>query len=127
MKNNTNRTQELTPEAHHEQLRLLQTRFEQHMTRHANMAWADVQAKLETNPAKLWTLSEMENTGGEPDVIGYDETAGEFLFIDCSPESPAGRRNVCYDRDALEARKNFKPKDTAMDMAAAMGIDLLTE
>jgi len=127
MKNNKNTTEELPDEKHQELFRLLQTRFEQHMTRHANIAWADVQARLEANPDKLWSLSEMERTGGEPDVIGYDETTSEFVFADCSPESPAGRRNVCYDREALDARKNFKPKDTAMDMAAAMGIELLTE
>ena len=97
------------------------------MNRHNTLDWTAVQAKLEAYPEKLWSLAEMEKTGGEPDVVGHDEKPGEFVFYDCSAESPAGRRNVCYDREALEARKEFKPKDTAMDMAAAMGVEILTE
>ncbi len=127
MKNNKNTTQELPDDARDALLTTLQTRFEKHMRRHAGLAWADVLAKLVANPGKLWSLDQMENTGGEPDVIDYDPSTGEFVFADCSPESPAGRRNVCYDREALDARKNFKPKDTAMDMASEMGIELLTE
>ena len=122
-----NTTQELTDESRDALLKTLQARFEKHMNRHAGLAWADVLAKLVANPGKLWSLYQMENTGGEPDVIDYDPSTGEFVFADCSSESPAGRRNVCYDREALDARKNFKPKDTAMDMASEMGIELLTE
>jgi hypothetical protein len=97
------------------------------MTRHRGLEWADVQTKLEANPEKLWSLHEMERTGGEPDVVGHDKNTGEFIFYDCSAESPKGRRSLCYDREALEARKEHKPKDAAMDVAAAMGIELLTE
>lgn len=97
------------------------------MSRHKGLEWAKVQAKLETNTEKLWSLSEMARTGGEPDVVGYDKATGEYIFYDCSAESPEGRRNVCYDRGGLEARKAFKPEDNAIDMAAAMGIELLTE
>ena len=110
-----------------ELLGTLKGRFEKNMDRHKGIAWAKVQAKLEGNIEKLWSLNEMEQTGGEPDVVGHDKTTGEYIFYDCSAESPAGRRNVCYDREALEARKQFKPKNTAMDMAAAMGIEILTE
>ena len=97
------------------------------MNRHKGLDWAKVQAKLEANPDKLWSLSEMESTGGEPDVVGHDKKTGEFVFYDCSAESPKGRRSVCYDREALESRKEHKPKDSAIDMATAMGIELLTE
>ena len=110
-----------------ELLRTLKARFEKNMNRHKGLEWAKVQAKLEANAEKLWSLNEMERTGGEPDVVGFDKKTGEYLFYDCSAESPKGRRSVCYDREALEARKEHKPKDSAMDMAAAMGIELLTE
>jgi len=110
-----------------ELLRVLNARFEKNMNRHKGLEWAKVQAKLEANPEKLWSLNEMERTGGEPDVVGYDKKTGEYIFYDCSAESPKGRRSFCYDREALESRKEFKPKDTAMDMAAAMGIEILTE
>jgi len=110
-----------------ELLRALKTRFEKNMNRHKGLEWVKAQAKLEANSEKLWSLNEMESTGGEPDVVGYDKKTDEYIFYDCSAESPKGRRNVCYDREALESRKNFKPKDTAMDMAAAMGIEILTE
>ncbi len=105
----------------------LQTRFEQNMKRHAGVEWAQVQAKLEAHPDKLGSLHEMERTGGEPDVVAYDQKADEYIFYDCSAESPASRRSLCYDGEALEARKANKPKDSAVDMAAAMGIELLTE
>jgi Protein of unknown function (DUF4256) len=105
----------------------LKARFEKHMNRHRGLEWADVQAKLEANPEKLWSLNEMEKTGGEPDVVGRDKQTGEYIFYDCSAESPKGRRSVCYDRAALEARKEHKPKNNAMDMAAAIGIEMLTE
>ena len=108
-------------------LRALKARFEKNMNRHKGLEWAKVQAKLEANPEKLWSLHEMERTGGEPDVIGHDKKSGEYIFYDCSAESPKGRRSVCYDREALEARKEHKPENSAMDMAAAMGIELLTE
>src|SRR5574341_1259149 len=118
---------ELSPEQSEELLRALKARFEKNMNRHKGLEWAKVQAKLEANPEKLWSLNEMERTGGEPDVVGYDKKTGEHIFYDCSAESPNGRRSLCYDREALESRKEFKPKDTAMDMAAAMGIEILTE
>jgi hypothetical protein len=105
----------------------LKARFEKHMPRHAGLAWGQVLARLEADPEKLWPLNEMERTGGEPDVVGEDPATGEILFYDCSAESPAGRRSLCYDREALEARKANKPESTAMEMAAAMGIELLTE
>ncbi len=108
-------------------LGVLKTRFEKNMKRHAGLEWAAVQARLEANPGKLWSLLEMERTGGEPDVVGVDAATGEVIFFDCSPESPAGRRNLCYDRDALNARKQFKPENSAMDVAAEMGIEMLTE
>lgn len=119
--------QDLPPAESKELLSTLKTRFEKHMGRHAGMEWAKVQARLEANAGKLWSLYEMEHTGGEPDVVGYDPKTGEYLFFDCSPESPAGRRNVCYDRQALDARKEFKPGNSALDMAAEMGIEILTE
>lgn len=117
----------LSPGHREELLKVLKTRFEKHMNRHKGLEWSDVQARLEANPAKLWSLSEMERTGGEPDVVGHDRKTGEYIFYDCSAESPAGRRNVCYDREALDSRKEHKPKNNVLDMAAAMGIELLTE
>ncbi len=118
---------ELSPEQCEELLRALKARFEENMNRHQGLEWAKVQAKLEANPEKLWSLHEMERTGGEPDVVGHDKTTDETIFYDCSAESPNGRRSICYDREALESRKKFKPENNAMDMAAAMGIELLTE
>lgn len=118
---------ELSPEQREELLQTLKARFEKNMSRHPGLEWADVQAKLEANPEKLWSLHEMEETGGEPDVVGHDGKTGEYLFYDCSAESPKGRRSVCYDREALESRKEHKPKNSAVEMAAAMGIELLTE
>ena len=117
----------LSPGQREELLTALKARFEKNMNRHQGLDWADVKAKLETNPEKLWSLSEMERTGGEPDVVGQDRKTGEYIFCDCSPESPKGRRSVCYDREALESRKEAKPKNSAIDMAAAMGVELLTE
>jgi hypothetical protein len=108
-------------------LNALKIRFEENMTRHQGRAWRDVQARLEANPGKLWSLNEMERTGGEPDVVGYDEKRGENIFYDCAAESPLGRRSLCYDREALNARKEHKPENSAIEMAAAMGIELLTE
>ena len=108
-------------------LRALKARFEKNKNRHKGLEWARVQAKLEANPGKLWPLGEMERTEGEPDVVGHDEKTGEYIFYDCSAESPKGRRSLCYDREALESRKEHKPEDNAVDMAAAMGIELLTE
>lgn len=114
--------------AQHEQLlKTLKARFEKNMHRHRGLDWSSVQARLEAHPDKIWSLSEMERTGGEPDVIGYDSETGEYLFYDCSPESPSGRRSLCYDREAREARKEHKPQSSALEMAAAMGIELLTE
>ena len=105
----------------------LQARFEQNMHRHQNLKWPHIQAKLETHPPELWSLNEMEKTGGEPDVTDYDKTTGEYIFCDCSAESPKGRRSLCYDRAALDARKEHKPASNATDMAADMGIEILTE
>lgn len=110
-----------------ELLHTLKTRFEKNMNRHKGIEWARVQTKLKANTAKLWSLQEMERTGGEPDVIGYDKKTDEYIFYDCSAESPAGRRSICYDHEALEKRKEHKPKDSAMGMAADMGIEILTE
>ena len=110
-----------------ELLQTLKARFEKNINRHKGVEWAKVQAKLEANNEKLWSLNEMERTGGEPDVVGHDKKSGEYIFYDCSTESPKGRRSVCYDREALEARKENKPKDSAINMAAAMGVELLTE
>jgi hypothetical protein len=117
----------LSKEQSGELLGALESRFEKNMNRHKGLAWADVQAKLEAGAEKLWSLNEMERTGGEPDVVGHDKKTGEYIFYDCSAESPKGRRSVCYDREALESRKENKPKANAMDMAASMGIELLTE
>ena len=110
-----------------ELLNILKTRFEKNMNRHKDIKWAKVLTKLEKNNDKLWSLNEMERTGGEPDVVGYDKKTGEYIFYDCSIESPNGRRSFCYDRAALDARKENKPKDNAVDVATAMGIELLTE
>ena len=118
---------ELSPKQRDELLRTLKARFEKNMNRHRGLEWANVQAKLEANAEKLWSLYEMERTGGEPDVVGQDKKTGEYIFYDCSAESPNGRRSVCYDREALESRKEHKPKNNAIDMAVAMGIELLTE
>jgi len=123
---NTHDTQ-FSLEQPEELLNVLKTRFEKNMNRHQGLAWADVRAKLNPHPEKLKSLSEMERTGGEPDVVGYDERMGEYIFMDCSAESPSGRRSLCYDREALESRKEHKPENNAVDMAAAMGIELLTE
>jgi hypothetical protein len=117
----------LSREQQEELLGILKARFEKNMARHEGLEWAEVQAKLENNAKKLWSLNEMETTGGEPDVVGLDQETGEYIFYDCSPESPKGRRSVCYDREALEARKKHKPENSVMDMATAMGIELLTE
>src|SRR6202051_2544014 len=117
----------LSPEQREELLRALKARFEKNMNRHKGFEWDKVQTKLEANAEKLWSLIEMERTGGEPDVVGHDKKTGEYIFYDCSPESPKGRRSVCYDGEALESRKEHKPEDNAVDMAAAMGIELLTE
>jgi hypothetical protein len=125
---NTNRNKKQLPAAQREALlNTLKARFEKNMHRHKSLDWAKVLARLEDNPEKLWSLNEMEDTGGEPDVVGYDKKTGEFIFYDCSAETPKGRRNLCYDREALESRKEHKPEDSAIDMAAAMGIALLTE
>ncbi|HEY2361613.1 MAG TPA: DUF4256 domain-containing protein [Candidatus Angelobacter sp.] len=118
---------ELLPKQRQELLIVLKARFEKNMDRHKGLEWAKVQAKLGSNAEKLWSLNEMETTGGEPDVVGHDKKTGEYVFYDCSSESPKERRSVCYDREALDSRKEHKPKNSAMDMAAAMGIELLTE
>ncbi|MBS1830928.1 MAG: DUF4256 domain-containing protein [Acidobacteria bacterium] len=120
-------TNQLSAKQSEELLRTLQARFEKNGNRHPKLSWAQVQARLEADPRKLWSLQEMERTGGEPDVTAYDPQTGEYTFTDCSPETPKERRNCCYDRAALDARKTFKPGNTAMDMAAAMGVQLLTE
>lgn len=117
----------LSPEQSEELFSILKSRFEKNMKRHKDITWANVQAKLEDNTEKLWSLSEMERTGGEPDVVGYDKNSGEFIFYDCSAESPKERRSLCYDREALMSRKEHKPKDSAVDMAADLGIELLSE
>jgi hypothetical protein len=127
MNNIDSNKKELSQEQREDLLKALKARFELNMQRHAGLAWAEVQARLEANPEKLWSLYEMERTGGEPDVVGRDEKTGETIFYDCSAESPKGRRNVCYDHEALESRKEYKPKDSAVNMAATMGIELLTE
>jgi len=127
MKSIKSTKKDLSREQREELLRALKTRFEKNMNRHQGLEWANVQAKLEGETQKLWSLHEMERTGGEPDVVGHDKKTSEYIFYDCSAESPKGRRSVCYDREALETRKENKPADNAMDMAAAMGIDLLTE
>jgi hypothetical protein len=118
---------QLSPDQHDDLLKMLKARFEKNMSRHKGLEWADVQAKLEANAEKLWSLYEMEQTGGEPDVVGYDKKTGEYIFYDCSAESPKGRRSLCYDREAWVKRKEHKPENTAIDVASAMGIELLTE
>ncbi len=117
----------MSPEQREELLGALKARFEKNMNRHKGLEWAKVQARLEANTEKLWSLNEMERTGGEPDVVGHDKKTGEYIFYDCSVESPKGRRSVCYDREALESRKEHKPENNAVDMATDMGIELLTE
>ena len=118
---------ELSPEQNEKLIKILIVRFEKQMSRHKGLEWAKVEAKLNTNPKKLWSLNEMENTGGEPDVVGYDSQTDKYIFYDCSVESPKGRRSLCYDRAALESRKEHKPKNSAIDMAAEMGLEILTE
>ena len=117
----------LSKEQGKELLNVLKERFENNMNRHKNLEWSNIQAKLEANPDKFWSLNEMEKTGGQPDVVGQIQKTGEYIFFDCSPESPKGRRSVCYDREALESRKKHKPENNAIDMAADMGIKLLTK
>lgn len=126
---NTNKSDrgELAPERRQELLQALKARFEKNLNRHKGLEWAAIQAKLEANPEKLWSLNEMEKTGGEPDVVGHDSGTDESVFFDCSAESPKGRTSVCYAREGLESRKEHKPKNNAMDMAAGMGVELLTE
>ena len=123
---NSNR-KDLSPKQREELLRALRARFEKNMNRHKGLEWAEVQARLEANAEKLWSLNEMERTGGEPDVVGHDKKTGEYIFYDCSAERPKGRRSICYDREALDSRKENKPADNAMDMALAMDVELLTE
>ncbi|QGG51718.1 DUF4256 domain-containing protein [Lysinibacillus pakistanensis] len=123
----TKSNMELSLEQREELLRTLKARFEKNMNRHKDLEWAKVQARLEANIEKLWSLNEMEVTGGEPDVVGHDNKTNEYIFYDCSVESPKGRRSICYDREALESRKKHKPENNAIDMATAMGIEILTE
>ena len=123
----TEAKKKLSPKQREELFKALKARFEKNMNRHKGLEWAKVQAKLEANIEKLWSLSEMERTGGEPDVVGHDNRTGEYIFYDCSAETPKGRTSFCYDRDGLESRKEHKPENTAIDMATAMGIELLTE
>ncbi len=117
----------LSPAPREEMLRTLKARFEKNMNRHKGLEWTKAQARLDANPEKLWSLSEMESIGGEPDVVGHDKETGEYIFFDCSAESPKGSTSLCYDREALDSRREHKPKNSAIDMAAAMGIELLTE
>lgn len=117
----------LSPEQREELLKIVKARFEKNMNRHKGLEWSKIQARLEGNTEKLWSLNEMERTGGEPDVVGNDKKTDEYIFYDCAAESPKGRRSVCYDREGLESRKEFKPDKNAIDMASAMGIELLTE
>ena len=125
--NKISNEKELSPEQREELLSALKARFEKTMNRHNGLEWPKVRARLEANPEKLWSLNEMERTGGEPDVVGHDKKTGEYVFYDCSAETPKDRRSLCYDREALDARKEAKPKNSALDVAAAMGIELLTE
>jgi len=127
MKNIASNKKVLSPKQREELLEALQARFEKNMSRHKGLKWADVRAKLEADPEKLWRVSEMERTGGEPDVIGRDKKTARYIFYDCSAESPQGRRSVCYDREALDSRKEHKPKNNAVEMAAAMGVEILSE
>jgi uncharacterized protein DUF4256 len=125
--NSSKKKKELSSEQRKQMLNVLKARFEKNPNRHKGIEWAKIQAKLEANPEKLWSLNEMESTSGEPDVVGQDKKTGEYIFYDCAAESPKDRRSLCYDREALDSRKENKPKGNAADMAAAMGIDLLTE
>jgi hypothetical protein len=118
---------ELSPKQREELLSALKARFEKNLSRHKGLEWGKVQARLEAGAEKLWSLNEMERTGGEPDVVGQDKKSGEYIFFDCSPESPKGRASLCYDREALDSRKEFKPKNSVVDLAEAMGVELLTE
>jgi hypothetical protein len=122
-----NTKEKLSREQREKVLATLKARFEKNPSRHKGLEWAQIQAKLEAYPDKLWSLSEMERTGGEPDVVGHDRKTGEYIFFDCSAESPKDRRSICYDREALDSRKENKPKDNAVDMAVAIGVELLTE
>ncbi|CAM4345614.1 Protein of unknown function [Pedobacter westerhofensis] len=124
---NNSKTTELSAKQREELLSILKARFEKNQHRHEGYEWDKVEAKLEANPSKLWSLNEMEQTGGEPDVVDYDQKTGDFIFCDCSAKSPAGRRSVCYDREGLESRKEHRPENNAMDMATAMGIEVLSE
>lgn len=125
--NKINPKKELLPQQRKELLSTLKARFEKNMNRHKDLHWSKIQAKLEANPKKLWSLSEMERTGGEPDVVGYNKSNGQYIFYDCSAESPKGRRSLCYDREALYTRKEHRPENSAIDMANDMGIELLSE
>lgn len=127
MAKNSKPRKELSAAQRDKLLATLKARFEKNVNRHPGIAWEKVRARLEASPEKLWSLHEMEDTGGEPDVVGHDKKTGEFIFFDCSPESPKGRTSVCYDREGWESRKEHRPKDTAMDMAEAMGVEMLTE
>lgn len=127
MKKPKSTKKKLSAEQHEDLLTILRVRFEKNMKRHKGLEWAKVQARLEANAEKLWSLNEMERTGGEPDIVGHDKKTDEYIIYDCSAESPKGRRSICYDGEALASRKEHKPKDNAMDMAAAMGIEILTE
>src|SRR5580765_7458028 len=127
MNNMKSDKKELSSKQREELLRTLKSRFEKNMNRHKSLGWAKIQARLEANAEKLWSLNEMERTGGEPDVVGHDKKTGEYVFYDCSAETPKGRVSVCYDREVWEARKEHRPKTTAIDMATAMGVELLTE
>jgi hypothetical protein len=126
-RNKISNKKELLPKQREQLFMALKARFEKNMSRHQDLGWAQVEAKLEANTEKLWSLNEMERTGGEPDVVGHDGKTGEYVFYDCSAQTPKDRRSLCYDRDALDARKEAKPKNSALDLAAAMGIELLTE
>jgi hypothetical protein len=127
MNNITGKKKQLSTVRRKEMLTELKARYEKNMNRHRGLEWAEVQTRVEANPEKLWSLHEMERTGGEPDVVGQDKKTGEYIFVDCSAQSPSGRTSLCYDREALDSRKEHKPKSCVMDMAAAMGIELLTE
>ena len=127
MNNYKSTKRDLPAKQREELLTILKARFEKNMERHKGLDWTKVEARLKANPEKLWSLNEMEVTGGEPDVVGFDKKTGEYVFYDCAAESPKGRRSICYDREALEARKEHKPKDSAINMAAAMAVELLTE
>ena len=125
--NKQSKSKRLSPERREELLRVLEARFKKNMNRHKGLEWAKVQTRLEASAEKLWSLNEMEKTGGEPDVVAHDKKTGEYIFFDCSPQSPGGRTSLCYDREALDSRKEHKPKNSAIDMAAAMSVELLTE